>query len=213
MGVSFLWLSLCIPPKHVPAAAARFSEAVTASPVRATARRVLARWRKTPSSLCPELVPDPDDADAWKRTKDSETFDEIFRPAGMRALGEGLFMTGAEYKEWGIEPTEENASVLIADRTPAAAALYFGLGPDRAERLPGHFGALFAAPSDVGERLRAVTALLDHPSSEMLECAQSWLARGNNQSTNPEDLFAFIPRALRMAQARNEGLLVLTARG
>jgi len=111
------------------------------------------------------------------------------------------------------ESSDTLLGVLIADRTPAAAALYFGLGPDRAERLPGHFGALFAAPGDVGPLLRTVTAVTDHPSSEMLERAQSWLARGNNQSTDPEELFAFIPRALRMAQARNEGLLVLTARG
>lgn len=213
MSVSFLWLSLCIPSKHVPAAAARFAEAVAASPVPAKGRRVLNRWRKNPSSLCPDLVPDPDYAGAWMHTKDSETFEALFRPAGVRALGQGLFMTGAEYKEWGIEPTEENATALIADRIPAASALHFGLGPDRAERLPSHFGALFAAPLDLGQLLRTVTDVLDHPSSEMLERAQVWLARGNNDSIKPEELFTFIPRALRMAQARNEGLVVLTTWG
>ena len=91
--------------------------------------------------------------------------------------------------------------------------MYFGLGAERAARLPGHFGALFVAPSDVGQLLPALDAVLERSSPEMLARARRWLSRGNNQDLRPEELFAFIPRALRTALARNEGLLVLTARG
>jgi hypothetical protein len=91
--------------------------------------------------------------------------------------------------------------------------LHYGLGAERAARLPGHFGALFVAPSDVGPLLRALDAVLERPSPEMLTRARSWLNRGNNDDVRPEALFSFIPRALQTAQARREGLLLLTARG
>jgi len=67
--------------------------------------------------------------------------------------------------------------------------------------------------SDVGQVLPLVEAVLERPTSEMLTRARRWLDRGNNEDTQPEELSAFIPRALRTAHARREGLLLLTARG
>ncbi|HYO57401.1 hypothetical protein [Archangium sp.] len=122
-------------------------------------------------------------------------------------------MRGAEAEKWGIEPTAENADIIVTDRIPAAAALYFGLGAERAARLPGHFGAFFVAPSEVGQVLPPLEAVLERPSPEMPTRARRWLDRGNSEYTRPEELFAFIPRALRTAHARREGLLLLTARG
>ena len=87
------------------------------------------------------------------------------------------------------------------------------MGAEQAARLPGHFGALFVAPSDVGGLLPALEAVLERPSPEMCARARRWLKRGNNDSVRPEELFSFIPRALRTAQARREGVLLLTARG
>jgi len=112
---------------------------------------------------------------------------------------------GAKANLWGIEPTAENTSLVISDRIPAAAALYFGLGAKRAARMPGHFGALFAAPSDVGQLLSALESVLEGPSPEMLARTRRWLNRGNNQSISPEELFAFLPSALRIAQAGMKG--------
>jgi hypothetical protein len=212
MGVTFFWLSLRIPPEHASGVAARFAEAVTASPVSPTARRVLERWREAPSSLSPESVPDPSRPGFWMDSEGAEDFEELFRPEALSAFGQGFIRTGAEANEWGIEPTAENAGLVITNRIPAAAALYFGLGAERAARLPGHFGALFVAPSDVGQLLPALDAVLERPSPEMLTRARRWLG-GNNQDLRPEELFAFIPRSLRAAHTRGEGLLLLTARG
>ncbi|PTL75429.1 hypothetical protein DAT35_54930 [Vitiosangium sp. GDMCC 1.1324] len=143
----------------------------------------------------------------------TEEFEELFRPEALSTFGQEFIQTGEKANLWGIEPTAENTSLVISDRIPAAAALYFGLGAKRAARMPGHFGALFAAPSDVGQLLSALEAVLEGPSPAMLVRTRRWLNRGNNQSISPEEVFAFIPSALRTAQARNEGLLVLTARG
>jgi hypothetical protein len=140
-------------------------------------------------------------------------FEELFRPEALSALGQGFFMRGAEAEKWGIEFTADNASVVVTDRIPAAAALYFGLGAERAAQMPGHFGALFVAPSDVGQVLPPLEAVFERPSREMLSRARRWLDRGNNDDVRPEELFAFIPRALRTARTRHEGLLLLTARG
>jgi hypothetical protein len=141
------------------------------------------------------------------------TFEELFRPEALSALGQGFFMRGAEAEKWGIEPTAANASLVRTDRIPSAAALYFGLGAERAAQLPGHFGALFVAPTDVDQVLPPLETVLERPSPEMLTRARRWLDRGNNARVRPEDLFAFIPRALRTAHAGREGLLLLTARG
>ncbi|PTL76634.1 hypothetical protein [Vitiosangium sp. GDMCC 1.1324] len=213
MGVTFFWLSLSIPLEHASNVAAHFAEAVTASPVSQSARRVLDRWREAPSSLSPESVPDPARPGFWMKSEGTVDFEELFRPEALSAFGQGFIRTGAEANDWGIEPTAENASLVITDRIPAAAALYFGLGAERAARMPGHFGALFAAPADVGQLLPVLDAVLERPSPEMLARARRWLARGNNQDLRPEELFAFIPRALRTAHTRGEGLLLLTARG
>ncbi|ATB34073.1 hypothetical protein [Melittangium boletus] len=68
--------------------------------------------------------------------------------------------------------------------------------------------------SDIGQVLPLVEAVLERPTQEMLTRARRWLERGNNnEDTQPEELFAFIPRTLRTAHARREGLLLLTARG
>ncbi|MFY0567752.1 hypothetical protein ACN28E_28535 [Archangium lansingense] len=213
MGVTFFWLSLTIPPEQAPSVAAHFAEAVTASPVSQRARRVLDRWREAPSSLSPELVPEPAHPGTWTDSEGAVDFEELFRPEALSAFGQGFIRTGAEANAWGLKLTAENAGLVITDRIPAAAALHFGLGAELAARLPGHFGALFVAPSDVGQLLPALDAVLERPSPEMLARARCWLNRGNNERVRPEDLFSFIPRALRTAQARREGLLLLTARG
>jgi hypothetical protein len=103
--------------------------------------------------------------------------------------------------ELPAQATQCHLEGAITDRIPATAALYFGLGAERAARLPGHFGVLFVAPGDVGQLLPA------------LDAVRRGLARGNNERVRPEALFAFIPHTLRTAHARNEGLLLLTARG
>ncbi|WNG43898.1 hypothetical protein F0U60_07170 [Archangium minus] len=213
MGVTFFWLSLRIPFKIASGVAARFAEAVTASPVSPAARRVLERWRETPNSLSPEFVPNPARPDVWMESEGTVDFEELFRPEALSALGQGLLMRGTEAKKWGIEPTEENSGIIVTDRIPAAAALYFGLGAERAAQLPGHFGAFFVAPSDVGQVLPLLEAVLARPTPEMLSRARRWLDRGNNEYTQPEELFDFIPRALRTAHARHEGLLLLTTKG
>jgi hypothetical protein len=213
MGVFFFWLSVSIPPEHATAVAAHFLEALTASPVSQSARRVLERWREAPSSLSPEYVPDPARPGFWTESEGTVEFEELFRPEALSVFGQGFIRTGAEANSWGIELNAEKGALIITDRIPAAAALHYGLGAERAARLPGHFGALFVAPSDVGQLLPALDAVLEHPSSEMLARARSWLKRGNNERVRPEALFSFIPRALRTAQARREGLLLLTARG
>ncbi|MFY0578240.1 hypothetical protein ACN28S_31520 [Cystobacter fuscus] len=140
-------------------------------------------------------------------------FEELFRPEALSEFGREFFLRGVAPEEWGIELDWERASIIITDRIPAAAALYFGLGAEQVARLPGHFGALFVAPSDVGQVLPLVDSVIETPSPEMLTRARRWLDRGNNEFTLPEELFAFIPRALRTAHARHEGLLLLTARG
>ncbi len=215
MGVTFLWLSLRIPPEFVSKVSARFAEAVTASPMSATARRVLERWREEPHSLSPEHVPDPAPIypGALMESEGTVDFEELFRPEALSTFGQGVFMRGGEAEKWGIEPSEENAGVVVTDRIPASAALYFGLGAERVARMPGHFGALLVAPGDVGQVLPVVEELLQRPSQEMLARARRWLDRGNNDSTQPEELFAFIPRALRAAHAQREGVLVLTVWG
>ena len=214
MGVTFLWLALRIPPEFTSRVAARFAEAVTASPVSAIARRVLKRWREEPHSLSPECVPDPAPMypGGLMESEGTVDFEELFRPEALIELGQGFFMIGGEGMEWGIEPPHDSTSVVLTDRIPASAALFFGLGAERAARLPGHFGAFFVAPGDVGQVLPVAEEVLERPSQEMLARARRWLDRGNNEFTQPEDLFAFIPRALRIAHAQREGLLVLTAR-
>jgi len=202
-----------IPQEHVSDVAALFAQAVTASAMPPTAHRVLNRWREDSSSLSPEHVPDPERPGYWMHAEGRVDFEELFRPEALDALGQGFIRTGVEANPWGIEVTEENTDLVIGDRIPVAAALYFGLGAERAARMPGHFGALFVAPGDIGRVLPALESVLEGPSPEMLARTRRWLDRGNNQSTPPEELFAFIPRALRTARARNEGLLVLTARG
>lgn len=143
----------------------------------------------------------------------TEEFEELFRPEALSALGQGFIKTGDAANGWGIQLGPNNGSLLLTDRVPAAAALFFGLGAEQAARLPGHFGALFAAPSEVGELLPELDALLEHPSPQMLTRARRWLKGGNNTSVHPKDVFSFIPSALRTAQARSEGMLLLTARG
>ncbi|WNG18454.1 hypothetical protein [Cystobacter fuscus] len=213
MGVSFFWLSLRIPPELTTRVATRFAEAVAASPVSPTAQRVLERWRESPDSLIPEFVPDPARPGALTHAEGTVDFEELFRPEALSGFGREFFLRGVAPEEWGIELDWERASIIITDRIPAAAALYFGLGAERVARLPGHFGALFVAPSDVGQVLPLVDSVIETPSPEMLTRARRWLDRGNNEFTQPEGLFAFIPRALRTAHARHEGLLLLTARG
>jgi hypothetical protein len=215
MGATFLWLTLRIPLEHTTGVASRFAEAVTASPVSPTARRVLERWHEAPSSLSPEFVPDPAPVHpgGLMESEGTKEFEELFRPEALSALGQGFFRRGAEAESWGIEFTADNESVVVTDRIPAAAALYFGLGAERAARMPGHFGALFVAPSEVDQVLPLLETVLERPSPEMLTRARRWLDRGNNDFVRPEALFAFIPRALRAARARREGLLLLTARG
>ncbi len=212
MGVSFFWLALSIPPEHASSVAAHFTEAVTASPVSSQVRQVFDSWREAPNSLSPEFRPDPARPGTWTDSKGARDFEELFRPEALNALGQKFIRTGAEANDWGIVPTAENASLIITDRIPAAAALYFGLGAERSARLPGHFGALFVAPNDVGQHLHSLEEVLDRPSLEMLARARCWLDRGNNQELHPEELFAFIPHALRKVQTRGEGLLLLTAR-
>ncbi|WNG14562.1 hypothetical protein [Cystobacter fuscus] len=213
MGVTFFWLSLCIPPEHSSGVASRFAAAVAASPVSPTARQVLDRWRKTPSSLSPKAVPDPAHPGYWTESEGTEEFEELFRPEALNAFGQGFIRTGAEANGWGIEFNAENGGLIITDRIPAAAALYYGLGAEQAACLPGHFGAFFVAPSNISELLPALDAVLERPSPEMLARAQSWLKRGNNERVRPEALFSFVPRALRTAQVRREGVLLLTAKG
>jgi hypothetical protein len=213
MGVPFFWLSLCIPPEHSPGVAARFATAVAASPVSASARQVLDRWSEAPRSLSPEHVPDPVRPGFWMESEGTVEFEELFRSEALSAFGQGFIRTGAEANSWGIELSAKNGGLLITDRIPAAAALHYGLGAEQAARLPGHFGALFVDPSEVGPLRPAVEAILERPSLEMIARARSWLDRGNNESVRPEALFSFIPRALRTAQARREGWLLLTARG
>jgi hypothetical protein len=213
MGVTFFWLSVRIPPEHASGVASSFAAAVAASPVSPTARQVLDRWREAPSSLSPEAIPDPARPGFWTYPEGTEEFEELFRPEALSAFGQGFIRTGAEANDWGIEFNADHGSLIITDRIPAAAALYFGLGAEQAARIPGHFGALFIAPSDVGELLPALDAVLESPSPEMLARARRWLKRGNNDRVRPEALFSFVPRALRTAQARREGLLLLTAKG
>ncbi|PTL74932.1 hypothetical protein [Vitiosangium sp. GDMCC 1.1324] len=212
MGVTFFWLSVCIPPEHSSAVASSFAAAVDASPVSPTARQVLDRWREAPSSLSPEAIPDPARPGFWTYPEGTEEFEELFRPEALSAFGQGFIRTGAEANGWGIQLGADNGSLIITNRIPAAAALYFGLGAEQAARLPGHFGALFVAPSDVGGLLPALDAVLERPSPEMLARARRWLG-GNNTRVRPEALFSFIPHALRTAQARKEGVLLLTAKG
>jgi hypothetical protein len=89
MGVSFFWLSLTIPPEQASSVAAHFAEAVTASPVSQSARRVLDRWREAPSSLSPELVPDPARPGTWAESEGAVDFEELFRPEALSAFGQG----------------------------------------------------------------------------------------------------------------------------
>ena len=213
MGVTFFWLSVCIPPEHSSGVASSFAAAVAASPVSPTARQVLDRWRAAPSSLSPEAIPDPARPGFWTYPEGTEAFEELFRPEALSAFGQGFIRTGAEANGWGIQFNADNCNLIITDRIPAAAALYFGLGAEQSARLPGHFGALFVAPSEVGGLLPALDAVLERPSPERLARARRWLKCGNNHSVRPEALFSFIPRALRTAQARREGMLLLTARG
>jgi hypothetical protein len=213
MGVTFFWLSVCIPPEHSSGVASSFAAAVAASPVSPTARQILDRWREAPSSLSPEAIPDPARLGFWTYPEGTEEFEELFRPEALSAFGQGFIKTGAEANGWGIQLDADNGSLIITDRIPATTALYFGLGAEQAARLPGHFGALFVAPSDVGGLLPALDAVLGHPSPEMFARARRWLKRGNNNRVRPEALFSFIPRALRTAQARREGVLLLTAKG
>ncbi|WP_434385681.1 hypothetical protein [Melittangium boletus] len=211
MGATFLWLSLPIPPAYVADLSARFNEAVTASPVSPTARWVLERWREAPHSLIPEFVPDPTRPGALTDAEGAEEFEELFRPEALSEFGQGIIRLGGEAEAWDFEFTEQN--VVVTDRIPASAALYFGLGEERAARIPGHFGALFVTPGEVGQVLSRVEGLFEKPTLEMRMRARRWLDRGNNDFTHPEELFAFIPRALRTSHARHEGLLLLTARG
>jgi len=213
MGVRFFWLSVCIPPEHSSGVASSFAAAVAASPVSPTERQVLDGWRKAPGSLSPESIPDPAHPGSWTYPEGTEEFEELFRPEALSAFGQGFIKTGAEANAWGIQLGADNGRLLMTDRIPAAAALYFGLGAEQAARLPGHFGALFVAPSDVGGHLPALDAVLEHPSPEMLARARRWLNGGNNTRVRPEALFSFIPSALRIAQARREGLLLLTVKG
>ncbi|QSQ26444.1 hypothetical protein JY651_16585 [Pyxidicoccus parkwayensis] len=213
MGVTFLWLSVGIPSERVDEVASRFAEAVAASPVSPAARRVLERWREDPDSLSPEHVPDPTRPGALMESEGVVDFEELFRPKSLIELGQGFFMKGAETQSLGIEATAENAGVFVNDRVPASAALYFGLGAERAARLPGHFGALFVVPGEVAQVLASVEALLGQPSEEMRARAWRWLGRGNNDFSRLDELFEFIPRALRTAHARGEGMLLLTTRG
>lgn len=212
MGVTFFWLSVCIPPEHSSEVASSFDAAVAASPVSPTARQILDRWREAPSSLSPESIPDPARPGFWTLPEGTEEFEELFRPEALSALGQGFIKTGTEAHGWGIQLDANNGSLIITNRIPAAAALYFGLGPEQAALLPGHFGALFVSPSDVGGLLPALDSVLGRPSPEMLSRARRWLG-GNNTRVRPEALFSFIPSALRMAQARKEGVLLLTAKG
>jgi hypothetical protein len=213
MGVPFFWLSVCIPPEHSSEVASSFAAAVAASPVSPSARQVLERWREAPGSLSPEAVPDPAHPGFWTFPEGTEEFEELFRPDALSAFGQGFIRTGPEANGWGIQLDEDNGSLLITDRVPAAAGLYFGLGAEQAARLPGHFGALFVAPSEVRGLLPALEAVLECPSPEMLARARRWLRGGNNTRVRPEEVFSFIPSALRQAEARKEGVLVLTARG
>lgn len=212
MGVTFFWLSVCIPPEHASGVASSFAAAVAASPVSPTARQTLDRWREAPDSLSPEAIPDPARPGFWTYPAGTEAFEELFRSEALSAFGQGFIKTGPEANGSGIQLGADNGSLIITHRIPAAAALYFGLGAEQAARLPGHFGALFVAPSDVGGLLPALEAVLERPSPEMLTRAQRWLG-GNNTRVRPEALFSFIPRALRTAQARREGVLLLTAKG
>ncbi|HEX8434522.1 hypothetical protein [Archangium sp.] len=213
MGVTFFWLSVCIPPEHSSEVASSFAAAVAASPVSPYARQLLDRWRETPSSLSPEAIPDPASPGFWTFPEGTEEFEELFRPEALSAFGQGFIRTGTEAHGWGIQLDEDNGNLMITDRVPAPAALYFGLGAEKAAHLPGHFGALFVAPSDVGGLLPALEAVLERPSPEMLARARRWLRGGNNTRVRPEEVFDFIPHALRKAEARKEGVLVLTARG
>lgn len=212
MGVTFFWLSVCIPPAHASEVAASFAAAVAASPVSPAARQVLDRWREAPGSLSPEVVPDPARPGFWMFPEGTEEFEALFRPDALSAFGQGFIRTGTAANGWGIQLDEDHGTVMITDRVPAPAALYFGLGPAQAARLPGHFGALFVAPSDVSGLLPALEAVLERPSPEMLARARRWL-RGSNTTLVPEELFSFLPHALRKAEARKEGVLVLIARG
>ncbi len=142
----------------------------------------------------------------WHGPRAAASLAECIR-AGIHQNGRGSERLGHRVQR------RENGGLIITDRIPAAAALHYGLGAEQAARLPGHFGALFVAPSDVGQLLPVLEAVLERPSPEMLARARSWLKRGNNESVHPEALFSFIPRALRTAQARREGVLLLTVRG
>lgn len=146
MGVTFFWLAVCIPPEHSSGVASSFAAAVAASPVSPTARQVLDRWREAPGSLSPESIPDPARPGFRTYPEGTEEFEGLFRPEALSAFGQGFIRTGVEANGWGIQLDADNGGLIITDRIPAAAALYFGLGAEQAARLPGHFGALFISP-------------------------------------------------------------------
>lgn len=191
------WLLFRIPPARLDELAARFTRAAERSRPGKETLALLERWRRDPEGPV---------ADGTLRVF------EPFISKGFQRLACELF---AEFTDRSDEDPFEALLLgrAVLNRIPPTLPLWIGLGPARADRLPGHFGNLLVAPAEIPAALEAVRAALDLPRDEYFARALPALEWGNNGRAlaDAEELRVALPAALERALAEGCGLLGLCA--
>lgn len=99
---------------------------------------------------------------------------------------------------------------IIMNRVCAPFMLWWALGPERSDRLPGTFGNFFVTPEDVSKTIELISSIFEDWDDEFQHRANSVGYLGNNNEEDAERLKSIIPNALEKVREAGEGLLVLS---
>ena len=185
MGVDPNWFFIAVRRSEFPEVKRRFEEAVRRSLPPSGTHAVLEKWRADPDSI------DPNDLhEAFYLDYCQLIICEAFHGEGPIPMTDG----------------DQLLEMATMSRVAPPIVLWYGIGPDRADRLPGYCGNMLIHPDDVGRVLNEVEAALDIGFDEFERRSEP----AHNCYTEIRDLrevFSALPRALKVARRQDCGVL------
>jgi hypothetical protein len=197
VSVSYVWAHVAV-PADLDAELRAEVDPVLAQPLGSPAREAFAAWCEDPLGFAFHgLPPPPDERARWI------AFQGAFESERLDALFTRKILKREELSKWWLQPP----NMPSLPWTNAAALLFYSLGPDRAQALPGARGNAFLAPDEVEPALTRSRAALDVRETELRRKARE--IAGN--LVGPEDDLAALrdalPWALEECRRRRAGFL------
>lgn len=196
MSIDYWWFFIHLSPEEETVILPLYQDALQKAVLSNISKDILQQWRNEPDDFYKEKN------DLFV---DYNNFILAFLVPSFQDFAKKIFSVDAIP---GWEINEYNCFDLISvNRCSPVAALFYGLKPELADRIPGFMGNMFISKNEIKQNLNLVNEIFAATDYQSLNFRANNLIFGTNDASN---ILNALPNALKSADAKGCSLLTLS---